>query len=461
MSEKLEMAVNHARMLAANSYQSNPVSRAREALLAPMGMDHKRSSAWCEYGWKEVLNFHDLYGAYRRGGLAFSAVNKLVNKCWSSFPEVIEGEEKDESSKLTTWEKQTKKVLTKKLWAAFAEADRRRLVGRYAGILIHFRDSKKWNEPVEKSGRGIEKFTVAWGNCLTVKEFNSDIASVDYGQPKMWSYTESLPNGGKRMSDVHPDRVFIVGDYTIDAIGFLEPGYNALTNIEKVEGGSGESFLKNAARQLNVNFDKEIDFNNLASLYGVSVSDLQDKFNEVAVEVNKGNDVLMTTQGATVTPLVASIPDPTPTYDINLQTFAASVDIPSRILVGNQQAERSSTEDNKHFNGRCQSRREMELSSEIEGLVDKLIDMGSIKPIIEFSVIWDDLSEATQSDKLANAKVMTEINDKSASTGSPIFGDDEIRNAAGFESMEDTGTLPDTDPELDNGNETEGADTSA
>ncbi|MCX9579843.1 anti-CBASS protein Acb1 family protein [Vibrio cholerae] len=461
MSEKLEMAVNHARMLAANSYQSNPVSRAREALLAPMGMDHKRSSAWCEYGWKEVLNFHDLYGAYRRGGLAFSAVNKLVNKCWSSFPEVIEGEEKDESSKLTTWEKQTKKVLTKKLWAAFAEADRRRLVGRYAGILIHFRDSKKWNEPVEKSGRGIEKFTVAWGNCLTVKEFNSDIASVDYGQPKMWSYTESLPNGGKRMSDVHPDRVFIVGDYTIDAIGFLEPGYNALTNIEKVEGGSGESFLKNAARQLNVNFDKEIDFNNLASLYGVSVSDLQDKFNEVAVEVNKGNDVLMTTQGATVTPLVASIPDPTPTYDINLQTFAASVDIPSRILVGNQQAERSSTEDNKHFNGRCQSRREMELSSEIEGLVDKLIDMGSIKPISEFSVIWDDLSEATQSDKLANAKVMTEINDKSASTGSPIFGDDEIRNAAGFESMEDTGTLPDTDPELDNGNETEGADTSA
>lgn len=461
MSEKLEMAVNHARMLAANSYQSNPVSRAREALLAPMGMDHKRSSAWCEYGWKETIDFHDLYGAYRRGGLAFSAVNKLVNKCWSSFPEVIEGEEKDESSKLTTWEKQTKKVLTKKLWSAFAEADRRRLVGRYAGILIHFRDSKKWNEPVEKSGRGIEKFTVAWGNCLTVKEFNSDIASVNYGQPKMWSYTESLPSGGKRMSDVHPDRVFIVGDYTIDAIGFLEPGYNALTNIEKVEGGSGESFLKNAARQLNVNFDKEIDFNNLASLYGVSVSDLQDKFNEVAVEVNKGNDVLMTTQGASVTPLVASIPDPTPTYDINLQTFSASVDIPSRILVGNQQAERSSTEDNKHFNGRCQSRREMELSSEIELLVDKLIDMGSIKPISEFSVIWDDLSEATQSDKLANAKVMTEINDKSASTGSPIFGDDEIRNAAGFESMEDSGTLPDTDPELDNGNETEGSDTSA
>ncbi|MBY7923726.1 DUF1073 domain-containing protein [Vibrio fluvialis] len=436
MSEKLEMAVNHARMLAANSYQSNPVSRAREALLAPMGMDHKRSSAWCEYGWKETLNFHDLYGAYRRGGLAFSAVNKLVNKCWSSFPEVIEGEEKDESSKLTAWEKQTKKVLTKKLWAAFAEADKRRLVGRYAGILIHVRDSKKWSDPVDKSGRGIEKFTVAWASCLTVKEYDTDINSDNYGYPKIWSYTATLPNGGKQLFDVHPDRVFIVGDYTIDAIGFLEPGYNALTNIEKVEGGSGESFLKNAARQLNVNFDKEIDFNNLASLYGVSVSDLQDKFNEVAVEVNKGNDVLMTTQGATVTPLVANIPDPTPTYDINLQTFAASVDIPSRILVGNQQAERSSTEDNKHFNGRCQSRREMELSSEIELLVDKLIDMGSIKPIGEFSVIWDDLSEATQSDKLVNMKVAAEIVDKLNSSGEPILTDDQLLTIGGFEPRE-------------------------
>lgn len=64
-----------------------------------------------------------------------------------------------------------------------------------------------------------------------------------------------------------------------------------------MEGGSGESFLKNAARQLNVNFEKEIDFNNLASLYGVTVDELQEKFNEVAGEINRGNDVLMTTRG--------------------------------------------------------------------------------------------------------------------------------------------------------------------
>jgi hypothetical protein len=66
----------------------------------------------------------------------------------------------------------------------------------------------------------------------------------------MWQYAERLPNGSSRRVNIHPDRVFILGDYSDDAIGFLEPAYNAFVSLEKVEGGSGESFLKNAARQL-------------------------------------------------------------------------------------------------------------------------------------------------------------------------------------------------------------------
>ncbi len=451
----LQLAVNHAVSLMGNSGGGyDVIGQSRMALMNP-GMDHKRSTAWCEYGWKENLTFADMYSAYRRGGLAFAAVTKLIGKCWSSYPDIIEGDETNESTKSTGWEKQTKKTLNKRFWKVFAEADKRRLVGRYSGILIHVKDSEKWNQPVTKKGVGIEKLTAAWANCIKPKEFESNINSTNYGQPKMWSYTESLSNGGSRTTDIHPDRVFIVGDYTLDAIGFLEPGYNALTNIEKVEGGSGESFLKNAARQLNINFNEKIDFNNLASMYGVSVSELQDKFNEVAVEINRGNDVVMTTQGADVTPLVSNVPDPTPTYTINLQTFCGSVDIPSRIIVGNQQAERSSTEDNKYFNARSQSRREMELSQEIEDFVDKLITIGEVKAK-EFSVVWDDLTESEQSEKLNNAKLMSDINDKAITTGQPIFEDNEIRMAAGYESMEDAKPLPDSEPdrEVDNGKET-------
>lgn len=441
MTDKLTLAVNHA-------LNDARMARARMGLMAPtMGLDNKRHSAWCEYGFPEQVTYENLYALYRRGGIAHGAVEKLVGKCWQTNPEIIEGDDADESENETAWEKKAKQVFTNRFWRSFSEADRRRLVGRYAGILLHVRDEKDWNLPVTK-GRGLQKISVAWAGSLTVSEWDTGLNSKTYGQPKMWQYTERLPNGSIRRVDIHPDRVFILGDYSDDAIGFLEPAYNAFVSLEKVEGGSGESFLKNAARQLNVNFEKEIDFNNLASLYGVGIDELQEKFNEVAGEINRGNDVLMTTQGATVTPLVTTVADPTATYDVNLQTAAAGVDIPTRILVGNQQAERSSTEDQKYFNTRCQSRRG-DLSFEIEDFCDKLIDLGIIDPIGQKTVIWDDLNAQSDSEKLDAAQKMSQINSASLATGEQVFTGEEIRVAAGYEGS------PEPLPEVDDDEEEE------
>ncbi|HBR0005059.1 TPA: DUF1073 domain-containing protein [Klebsiella aerogenes] len=430
MTDKLTLAVNHV-------LNDARMARARMGMLAPtMGLDNKRHSAWCEYGFPEQVTYENLYALYRRGGIAHGAVEKLVGKCWQTNPEIIEGDDADESKDETAWEKNTKKVFTKRLWRAFAEADRRRQVGRYAGILLHINDSRTWDQPVFR-GKSLKKVTIAWAGSLTVSEWVTDQKSADYGQPKQWKYVESLPNGGTNQRFVHPDRVFILGDYSNDAIGFLEPGYNACVSLEKVEGGSGESFLKNAARQLNVNFEKEIDFNNLASLYGVSIDELQDKFNEVAGEMNRGNDVLMTTQGATVAPLVTAVADPSATYNVNLQTFAASVDIPVKVLVGMQTGERASTEDQKYFNARCQSRRG-DLSFEIEDFSDKLIELKIIDAVSEKTVIWDDLNEQTGTEKLANAKTMAEINQTFQGSGeNPAFSREEIRTAAGYENVDE------------------------
>ena len=124
-----------------------------------------------------------------------------------------------------------KKVFTKRLGGLFAEADRRRLVGRYAGILLHINDSREWDQPC--SWEVTKKVTIAWAGSLTVRSGLLDQKSADYGQPKQWEYVESLPNGGTNKRFVHPDRVFILGDYSNDAIGFLEPGYNACVSLEK------------------------------------------------------------------------------------------------------------------------------------------------------------------------------------------------------------------------------------
>ena len=427
MNDKLQLAVNHA-------INDARLARARMGMLNPsMGLDAKRNSAWCEYGFPEQVTYENLYALYRRGGIAHGAVEKLVGECWQTNPEIIEGDDADESENETAWEKKSKQVFTNRFWRSFSEADRRRLVGRYAGILLHVNDSLAWDQPVTK-GKMLQKVTVAWAGSLTVGDWDTGLNSKTYGQPKMWQYAERLPNGSSRRVNIHPDRVFILGDYSDDAIGFLEPAYNAFVSLEKVEGGSGESFLKNAARQQNINFDKEVNFSDLASMYGVSVDELQERYNDAARELNRGNDTLLITQGANVTSLVSPVSDPSPTYDVNLQTASAGVDIPTRILVGNQQAERSSTEDQKYMNARCQSRR-VDLSFEIEDFCDKLIDLQIVDSVSQKAVIWDDLNEQTGTEKLTNAKVMGEINQTMQGSGDePAFTREEIRTAAGYDN---------------------------
>lgn len=441
--DKLQLAVNHA--LAVNSAA---IERARQLAANPMGlgMDAKRSQAWCEYGWKEKIEFKDLYNAYKRGGLAFGAVTKLIGKCWGTMPWIIEGEEQQDATKLTAWEQGLQALLPEDIWAKFEEADKRRLVGRYSALILRVRDSKKLKEPVR--GRyGLADVIPVWANSLKVSDWHMDSSQENYGTPKMWQYTAELENGTKTLEDVHPDRVFILGDFSRDAIGFLEPAYNAFTNIEKVEGGSGESFLKNAARQVVTSFDKEIDLNGIATMYGVTIDQLQEKFNEAARALNQGIDSMLITQGATTTAIQSTIADPSPTYNVNLQTVSAALDIPSKILVGMQTGERASTEDQKYWDSRCQSRRERELTPDIRRFLKKLdsLKIIQLKPV--YTVMWDNLTESTVEQKLDNASKLADINQKSVS--GTVFSDNEIRNAAGYEASDMPEPMPEEDPTQD------------
>lgn len=445
LEQRLQMACNHA----VNDLR---IARARMGLInSSMGLDQKRFGAWCEYGFKDELEFQDFYNLFRRGGVAHGAVNKIVQTCWSNAPQIIEGDDQDRAKDVTPWENRLKPVFKGgRFWRAFAEADRRRMVGRYSALLLRVRDSGRLSEPIRRKGAALVDVIPVWSSSLKAVGYNENTNHEDYGKVTKWQYTEaSIGSLTGRQLEVHPDRIFILGDYSQDAIGFLEPAFNNFVSLEKVEGGSGESFLNNAARQLSISFDKDVDLSGMATAYNVPVGDLQEIFDKTTREMNMGNDASIITQGGTVTPLVASIPDPTPTYNVNLQSAAAALDIPTKILVGMQTGERASTEDQKYFNSRCQSRRELELNFEISDLIEHLMRIGVVERIPEFTVLWDDLNEPTRAERLANAKTMSEINENSLNQGQATFTEDELREAAGYDPLEDEDALPDTDPEDD------------
>lgn len=403
------------------------------------GLDAKRSQSWQEFGYPSGLFFIDFFKLYARGGIAAGCVNKLAGRCWLTNPWITEGEKEEKDDAATPWEESLKPVLRQgRLWRAFAEADKRRLVGRYSGLILRIRDNQPLNMPVTKSAkRGLLEVVPAWAGSLIPTEFHMEPKAENYGEVKMWRYRQpSNGNGAAQDVDVHPDRVFILGSWRSDAIGFLEPVFNNFVNLEKTEGGSGESILKNSARTLHVNFDGTVDMRSIAAMYGVGIEELQEKFNEAAREVNHGNDILFVTQGATANPMVANVPDPKPIHEVNLQSVAAGVDIPSKIIVGNQTGERASTEDEAYMNRRCQSRQNNELVYEVIDFFDKLIANGIIEPPPqgEFVVNFNDLTEPTLGEKLDNADKMASINQKVTANGmgAEVFSREQILGVTGF-----------------------------
>lgn len=410
--------------------------------LAGGALDDKRGAAWCEYGWPTQLEFANFKHLYDRQGIANGVVNLLAGKCWEDSPRLIEGLPAEVAQPATPWEQQVTAILKRaRFWRSYAEADLMRIVGGWSGLLLRMSDDakeSKWDRPIRGTSPRLVSVTPAWRGQLkpTLNQQNGAVES--------WQYVEASPTdvsgASPRTLNVHPDRIVIVGNWRT-GVSMLRAPYNAFVNLEKISGGSGESFLKNAARQIHLNFDKDVDLNSIAQAYGVKPEDLQEVFNTTAQRMNRGNDLVLATQGATATPLVATVPDPKAHAELNLSEVAASFRIPVKVIVGMQTGERASTEDIKDFNRRGMARRTHVLSFDTEDGIDQLIRIRVLPAPTDgdgYHVWWSDLTEASDSERLDNAAKMATINKDSAGTGQAVpFTSDEIRQAAGKESLED------------------------
>lgn len=400
------------------------------------GMDAKRCNVWATYGWPTTIDAAALRQLYERQGIATGVVDLISRRCWDTDPWLVEGDTFDNKRPETQYER-TFKLMAQRLglWTHFATADVRRTVADWSAILLHVADSGRWDQPVT-GNRRLEKLEPLWSTSLKPTAWDEDQQSRNYGNVTMWqiSIPALAPGGPTRNLDVHPDRVFILGDMD-EKSSVLRSAYNAFVNLEKISGGSGESFLKNAARQLHMNFDQAGMLEKIAAAYNVKVPDLQRVFDKTARDINTGLDDMMTTQGATVNPLVATVPDPQQHYDINMHEVSAGTGLSSRMIIGNQTGERASSEDLKAYNAMRQGRRVRKLSPDIRLFLGKLFGLRLlIAPASEWVIEWDDLTLPTDTERMAKAAQMADINQKLLAFGEPAFDIDEIREAAGYES---------------------------
>lgn len=397
---------------------------------------------YIDFGFPEKVEFNQCFAMYTRNGIARAAVNKTAQKTWQDAPFLLE-KERDGSEGGDTEETALEaEIRTRfadlRVWQRFAEADRRSMVGAYAGVILRFADNKKFDQPVDRVNGGLNglvEIVPAWEGQLTVSQWDTDETSENYGHPAMFQFNEAQvekATQNPRSFNVHPDRVVIwSADGTVHGRSSLEPGYNDLMTIEKIVGGGGEGFWKNAksAPVLEIDKDTQIQLPD-----GMTEEQYAKALTDQVESWQKGFDKMLMLQGIQAKALSVTLPSPEHFFAIALQSFAASMSIPMKILVGSQTGERASTEDAQEWSQTIMARRNEQTIPNVMAFVARLVKVG-ILPAKDWFLDWIDLTESSMSEKIDRASKMADTNQKMKDSGEFIFTPEEIRAAVGYEPL--------------------------
>lgn len=424
--------------IVANSYD---IQMARYELAQSLGaLDAKRPAAWQQYGYPTDITFGHMLAAYERGGAAHGAVHRLLDKCWQELPRI----KRPDSDQETPWEQRVNAVMKSvSAWAKLRDFDRRNMIGRYAALIYRVADGKALREPLDRAAHLVDLVPI-YEDQLRVTMWDSDTTSESCGQPLMFQYksrrVQTGDNQGRPIewADVHPSRVQILAEGSVgdmfDGVPLLRAGFNALVDLEKISGGSAESYLKNSARTLVFTYDKDTAVQAIGQ--DGETTSVRKAHEEQARSLNRNQDASIVMQGGTASTLQTTTHDPKPSFEVAANLFAASVRLPFTVLFGQQTGRLASDEDKADYAARAKARQQNELTPMLEQFVRRMQAAGIIEAG-EFEIEWLPLDAPGDKDKLEILKAMTAAMREAFAAGiQGLFDADELRRVVGFEPLQ-------------------------
>lgn len=421
----------------ANTYD---IQMARYELAQSLGaLDAKRPAAWQQYGYPTDITFGHMLAAYERHPAAHGAVHRLLDKCWQELPRI----KSPASDQETPWEQRVNAVLKSvSAWAKLRDFDRRNMIGRYAALIYRVADGKALREPLDRAAWLVDLVPV-YEDQITVTRWDADQESQTYGQPLMYQFkARRVTNGDQgqpvEQVDVHPSRVQILAEGSVgdmfDGVPLLRAGFNALVDLEKISGGSAESYLKNSARTMVFTYDKDTAVQAIGQ--DGETTSVRQAHEEQARSLNRNQDASIVMQGGTASTLQTTTHDPKPSFEVAANLFAASVRLPFTVLFGQQTGRLASDEDKADYAARAKARQANELTPMLEQFVRRMQAAGIIEAG-EFEIEWPPLDAPGDKDKLEILKAMTAAMREAFAAGiQGLFDADELRRAAGFEALQ-------------------------
>lgn len=366
--------------------------------------------SWSAYGYPEKLTFNHFKLAYQRIGVARGICVMPVDETWSQQVRITDDEDADDESAFELAVKKLDRRLRSGLFRAMKGADERQRVGRYAGLLVVIADGKQLDQPI---GTGeVVELKPFFEDQLKPIDWNKNQQSVDFGQPVMYQlHEETIDGEPSRQPSIHHSRLIMWAegsdDGTIYGKSCLEPIYNTIITLDKLEGAGGTGFWRNARGAQAITFEGN-SIQVVQQMLGAKTpAEIPEKLSEAVKGIGQDFEAVLALMNAKRETIAIALDDPEPFARVCWDNIAAGTRYPETIIRGHQTGERASTSDQEQAAKTTTARRNNFVSPMIRKVINKLIDVEAL-PKAEFEVVWPSMFEPSLSGKIDMFKVLSE-----------------------------------------------------
>lgn len=305
------------------------------------------------FGYKKTLTYADYLGKYIRGDIARRIIDAYPQATWARGVEVDGGDAFN-----TAWEELAK---DHKLWTYFERLDKLCGLGHYSIMVMGYGD-KDMTKPAPK-GANLLFVTVHSEATAVIHSLVTDPTNERFGLPELYEIdlvdptqvqlgiqTPAKSEVNTKLK-VHYSRVLHVveGNLEDDVFGVprMSPIYNKLDDLDKVVGGSAETYWLVANRGMHVDVDKDMEMD----------ADDEDNLSDELLEYQHELRRFIRTRGVKVKSLGSETPSPKASFETIISVISGATGIPQRILLGSEAGHLASEQDRANWADRIEERR--------------------------------------------------------------------------------------------------------
>lgn len=408
-------------------------------------------------GYAETLDSFDYRDRYRRGDIAARLVDIFPRATWRSGFTLTDSEDKP-GEDATLFETDAAEFMKDhNIVGELLRADTLAALDTYSIVVLggNLNDGKM-DTPLTSLSDGLQFTSVAAAWNAPINTVDKDTNSKRFGQPLTYNVqfqatvNDATTTGGVGRSQVRPNlpsvvestggadtggigsmtvhwtRIIHVADNLLDNKIHGEPRlrrcWNRLDDLEKIVGGGSEASWRSMVQKLIVDAGAEAQLDPQA----------EEDFDIEIEEMRHGlRDVLRMTGGGTVKDISPRMVNFSANGKFIVQLIAGAYGIPYRILLGSEQGELASSQDEDNMDDRVDERRTFFATPLVRMLFDRLIELGAIiEPADDvYEVKWPLTEDLNESEKAEVVERLTKANQFNATAeGRLVLTGDEIRD---------------------------------